>query len=410
VERLTGIGVSPGIAVGRAVVLTQPTEVVRFPVAAERVDREVASIDDARELSRQQLLDIRARLASGPVRDMAPLFDAQLLMLDDPLLVAILARSLQVPAVVGLHDLSGRIAAGVALILDGTTGEVRIGPDAAELEAAERASARRARPAATARGTRGPLTTADGVPIRLDANLELLGDLQFLHESGADGIGLYRSEFLLSERALDAATEDVQYEAYCQVLKEMAPHRVTIRTFDLDERHVGPGRLTDRSRARRGLRGLRLGLVCDNLSVPRIPVGAMIEVPAAAVATDLLAREADFLTIGTNDLIQYTLAVDRTDDRVSEFYEPLHPAVLRLVRLISRAARREGVPVSLCGEMASDPALVALLIGLGLTDFSMTPGAIPIVRHVVLSLATSEEVEQFLFDALAASVTDSEPR
>jgi phosphoenolpyruvate-protein phosphotransferase (PTS system enzyme I) len=243
---------------------------------------------------------------------------------------------------------------------------------------------------------------------------------------------------------------------------------VTIRTFDLDERHVGLGRPTDRGRGRRGLRGLRLGLahpevlrtqlralvrasahgslrimfpfvtaveelrqarsmftdLCLELGAAPVPLGAMIEVPAAAVAADLLAREVDFLTIGTNDLIQYTLAVDRTDDRVSDFYEPLHPSILRLVRLVSRAARRESVPVSLCGEMANDPALVGLLIGLGLTEFSMTPGAIPLVSHVVrelradearrlarqaLSLATAAEVEQFLFDALAASVESSKP-
>jgi phosphotransferase system enzyme I (PtsI) len=574
VERLTGIGVSPGIAVGRAVVLTQPAEVVRFPVAADRVERELASIDLARDRSRQQLLDIRARLATGPVRDLAPLFDAQLLMLDDPLLIgrarlivrdehvnaawalhrayedlrrlfvsmedpylreretdiadiagrlqmnlrhgaglrdllkdidgpsvlvadeltpslaaqldwtrvrgfavdagsrtyhtAILARSLHVPAVVGLHDLSARVTAGTTLILDGTNGEVRIAPEPEDVEAAERVSARPLRRAGVAAAAREPLTTRDGVPVRLDANLELLADLPYLQESGADGIGLYRSEFLLSGQTLEAATEDVQYEAYRQLLEQVKPRRVTIRTFDLDERHVGFGRPADRGRGRRGLRGLRLGLahpevlrtqlralvrasahgslrimfpfvtaveelrqarsmftdLCLELGAVPVPLGAMIEVPAAAVAADLLAREADFLTIGTNDLIQYTLAVDRTDDRVSDFYEPLHPAVLRLVRLVSRAARRENVPLSLCGEMASDPALVGLLIGLGLTEFSMTPGAIPLVGHVVrelraddarrlarqaLSLATAAEVEQFLFDALAASVGHSEP-
>jgi phosphotransferase system enzyme I (PtsI) len=568
VERLIGIGVSPGIAVGRAVVLTQPTEVVRFPVAADRVDREVALLDLARERSRQQLLDIRGRLSSGPVKDLAPLFDAQLLMLDDPLLLgrarlivrdehvnaawalhrayedvrrlfvsmedpylreretdiadvagrlqmnlrdgaglrdllkdidgpsvlvadeltpslaaqldwtrvrgfavdagsrtyhtAILARSLQVPAVVGLHDLSARVTAGTTLILDGTTGEVRLSPDAGEIDAAERASARAPRRSVAA-AAREPLTTLDGTPVRLEANLELLADLPFLKDSGADGIGLYRSEFLLSGQPLSTATEDLQYEAYRHLLEQVAPRRVTIRTFDLDERHVGLGRSTERRRGRRGLRGLRLGLahpevlrtqlralvrasghgslrimfpfvtaveelrqaramftdLCRELGAVPVPLGAMIEVPAAAVAADLLARDADFLTIGTNDLIQYTLAVDRTDDRVSEFYEPLHPAILRLVRLVSRAARRENVPVALCGEMASDPALVGLLIGLGLREFSMTPGAIPTVSHVVrelraeearrlarqaLSLSTAAEVEQFLFDALAASM------
>jgi phosphotransferase system enzyme I (PtsI) len=573
VETLTGIGVSPGVAVGRAVVLVQPAEVVRFPVPAERVDREVRAIDQAREQSRQQLADIRARLSGGPAHDLAAIFDAQLLMLEDPLLVgraqqivrdervnaawalhrayeeirqlfgmmddpylreretdvadvagrlrmnlqhrgadlremlkelegpsilvadeltaslaaqldwtrvqgfaidagsrtyhtAIFARSLNVPAVVGLHDLSARVPAGTTIILDGTTGEVVLGAEVEELETARRRAERPRRRSSVHSSSRGPLATADGVPVRLDANIELVEDLPYLHESGAEGIGLYRSEFLLSGRSLDEATEELQFSAYRTVLERVAPGRVTIRTFDLDERYLLGSRAAGRNSGRAGLRGLRLGLahpevlttqlralmrasvhgslrimfpfvtgveearearalaerVRQELAVPPVPMGALIEVPAAALAADLLAREVDFLTLGTNDLIQYTLAVDRTDDRVSDLYEPLHPAVLRLVRLVSRAARRTGVPVSLCGEMASDPAMVGLLLGLGLTEFSMTPTAIPLVRQVVadlraddarrlarhaLSLATAAEVEQFLFDALAASIEDA---
>jgi len=573
VQRLTGIGVSPGVAVGRAVVLTQPSEVVRFPIPAEREERELAAIEHARDLSRRQLQDIRARLASGPARDMAPLFDAQLLMLDDPLLVgrarqivreervnaawavhrayeevrqhfaamedpylreretdvadvagrlrmnlrhrgaslrellneidgpsilvadeltaslaaqldwtrvqgfatdagsrtyhtAILARSLKVPAVVGLHDLSRRIAAGTPIILDGATGEVTVDPDTAAVDAARQRAARPRRPATAPAVIQTPVSTADGVRVRIEANIELVEDLPFLQEFGAEGIGLYRSEFLISGRTLEGATEEVQYQAYRSLLEQVAPRPVTIRTFDLDERHVGHGRAPGRSRARPGLRGLRLGLaypevlgtqlralvrasahgslrimfpfvtaveevrqaraifrdVCRGMNAPAVPLGAMIETPAAALVSDLLAREVDFFTIGTNDLIQYTLAVDRTDDRLSDLYEPLHPAVLRLIRLVSRAARRHQVPVSLCGEMASDPAMVGLLVGLGLTAFSMTPGAIPLVRRVLeelrleearrlarhaLSLATAAEVEQYLFDALAASAGES---
>jgi phosphotransferase system enzyme I (PtsI) len=576
VERLTGIGVSPGVAVGRAVVLTQPSQVVRFPIPPDRVERELAAIDRARDLSRQQLQDIRNRLPAGPARDMAPLFDAQLLMLDDPLLVerareivrsdrvnagwavhrayaevrrlfqemedpylreretdvadvagrlrmnlrhgtagprelldeldgpsvliadeltaslaaqldwtrilgfatdagsrtyhtAILARSLNVPAIVGLHDLSASIGAGTPVILDGTTGEVIVDPTADEIADAQRRAARPRRRAgsAAAHASHAPqppqeTLSADGTRIRLDANVELVEDVPFLDEVGAEGIGLYRSEFLLSGRSVESVSEEMQYTAYRALVEQVAPRPVTIRTFDLDEDDLAPSTNDRRARTRRrGLRGLRLGLahtevlwtqlralvrasahgpvrvmfpfvtaveeirqvramveqVCTDLRAPRVQIGALIEVPAAALAADLLAPEVDFLTIGTNDLIQYTLAVDRTDDRVSDLYEPLHPAVLRLIRLVSRAARRRRLPVSLCGEMASDPALVGLLIGLGLREFSMTPGAIPLVRQVVreihvdearrlarqaLGLATAAEVEQFLFDALAA--------
>jgi phosphotransferase system enzyme I (PtsI) len=583
VERLTGIGVSPGVVLGRAVVLTQRTEVMRFPIPPERVDREVAALLRAQAASKQQLLDIKARVEHGPGSELAALFDAQLLMLDDPMLVgraeaivrtervnaawavhrayeelyhvfmsmedpylreretdvadvagrlrlnlrhgakgpkellsqvdgpsvliadeltasvaaqldwsrvqgfatdagsrtyhtAILARSLKIPAIVGLHDASLRVPAGTPVVLDGTTGDLIVGPTPEQIDEAHRRVTRPRRRVATT-SEPGPVSTTDGVRIRLEANIELLEDLPFLNEHGAEGVGLYRSEFMLSGRPIASVTEEDQYALYRSLIEQVAPRPVTIRTFDLDERQfAGPGRGPERRRTRPGLRGLRLGLA--NPEVLRtqmralvrasahgplrimfpfvtaveevrdarkilaevvsgfsrtnpgqfdpslIKVGAMIEVPSAALVADLLAPEVDFFTIGTNDLIQYCLAVDRTDDRVSDLYEPLHPAVLRLIRTVRRAASRHRIPVSLCGEMASDPALVGLLVGLGLTEFSMTPGAIPIVRHVIeelsasearrlaghaLRLATAAEIEQYLFDALAASAIQRSP-
>ena len=550
-----GIGVSPGVVAGRAVILIQRAQVLRYQIPASRIEHELERLEASRARSRDQLREIRARIGRRRP-EIASLFDAQLLMLDDPMLVpraaeivreqrvnaawavqqvfrefsavfdevadaylrertgdvadlvgrlrmnlrqgvstprdllreldessvliadeltpslaaqvdwsrvrgfatdagsrtyhtAILARSLEVPAVVGLHDASSRVQAGDMIVLDGSTSQLIIDPTPEDIARAARAAEDR-RPAATAEADRRrPATTADGVRIRLDANVEFPDDLAAARYAGAEGIGLYRTEFQLASGAGDIENEDRQYAIYRGMLEGMAPGSVTVRTFDVDEDQLASklmkdpfdaGWTPDEERgSRQGLRGLRLsltrpevfrvqlrallraarhgelrimfpfvssveqlrearsmvaGAAADLLrrgeTVPRVPVGVMIEIPAAAYTADLLAREVDFFTIGTNDLIQYCLAVDRADERVSRLYEPLHPAILRMIVMVRRAARRRGIPVSLCGEMASDPALLTLLVGLGLTEFSMTPGAIPVAKQVLREVRSDE--------------------
>jgi len=583
VQRLSGIGVSPGTGAGRAVVLIQRAQVVRFSIPSARVDAEIARLDEARVHSAEQLDRIKDRL---PGNELGALFEAQCLMLDDPMLLpraaeivseqhvnaewalqqvfdhlgsifdavedpylrerkgdladvvgrlrmnltpggagfravlgeceapcvlvadelppsiaaqldwnrfqafitdagsrtyhtAIFARSLHVPAVVGLHDATDRIRPGTFILVDGDEGTVSIDPTSDLVQAAARTRAvRKSRNAAKAdtadaAALIGPVRTADGLEVRIDANVDLLGDAAFARAQGAEGIGLFRSELLLAGVPADALTEDMQYEMYRQLLDDVRPAPVTIRTFDIDEDQLASGERRrgalwatgyEVPRSRFGLRSIRLTLkrrellrtqlralvraaahgdlrvmfpfvsgveelreargvlaeAREDLQSRGIPqgqlqVGVMIEVPSAAFTADLLAAECDFLTIGTNDLIQCCLAVDRTDERVSHLYEPLHPAILRLIRHIRRAAARRHVPLSVCGEMASDPAMLALLIGMGLVRFSMTPAAIPVARQVVqdidsrelrvvaaraLKFESAPEIEQFLSDAL----------
>jgi len=351
---------------------------------------------------------------------------------------AILARSLGVPAVVGLHDASLRVPPGAWVIVDGDRGVVTIDPPADE----QRQARVREQVAVAAPVTPGPARTTDGVAITLLANIERTADIDAALAAGAEGIGLYRSEFMLAGAPLDLLGEDEQYAAYRRIVEGMAPRPVTIRTFDIDARQLGrplvesaldPGPPAEHARSgHAGLRGVRFGLAQPELfktqlrallraappgtlrimfpfvssvdevraaralldearreveatgvAVPPVPVGVMIEVPSAAITAPLLAAEGDFFTIGTNDLIQYLLAVDRTDDRVSDLYQPLHPAVLRLLRGVRRAAARRRLPVSVCGEMAADPVLLQVLIGCGLTEFSMTPAALASARRVV---------------------------
>ena len=352
----------------------------------------------------------------------------------------------------GLHNASQIIQPGQLVVVDGTGSEVVVDPEPDVLVRVAR-HGEDERPSATADAQRRrQATTADGVRIKLEANIEFPDDLAAARYAGAEGVGLYRSEFLLAAGApevTDITDEGQQYEVYRAMLEGMAPGPVTVRTFDVDEDQlasrssrppIGGGWIAEEPRASRlGLRGLRLSLTRPELfdvqvrallraarhgqlrimfpfvsgvdelrqarqmiaadaaelarrgeSVPRVPIGVMIETPAAAYTADLLAREVDFFTIGTNDLIQYCLVVDRADERVSNLYEPLHPAILRMIVMIRRAASRQRIPVSLCGEMASDPALLTLLVGLGLTEFSMTPGAIPIAKQVLSEVASGD--------------------
>ncbi len=367
----------------------------------------------------------------------------------------ILARSLRVPAVVGLGGATQVIAPGQMLAIDGSTGDVLVEPSE---EVLERWRQRSESAAVVLRGLddlRGhQAETADGVRIHLEANLEIADEVGRVLDAGAEGIGLYRSEFLLDALQAAALTEEAQLRTYSALLEAMRPRPVTIRTFDTDEDRWLTAPRAGGHRERFGLRGVRAALrhdehfrvqirallraasagglrillpfvtAADEVRLARrliadigrelnvstdVPVGAMIEVPAAALTVDHLAREADFLSVGTNDLIQYTLAVDRTDSHLATYYEPRAPAVLRLLRLIAVAGRRARCELSVCGEMAGDPLLVALLVGMGLRRFSMSPGSIPVVKRglgAVDSRLAVQAARQAVRAASAAEVDD----
>jgi len=341
---------------------------------------------------------------------------------------AILARSLGVPAVVGLHNAINYIRNDDVLIIDTTTGTVLVAPDDALLcEFREQRQQQREQQQQLALLRSETAVTRDGHEATLLANIELPEDLDALGPAGAQGVGLYRTEFLFMNRK-QTPTEAEQYDAYCHVLRTV-DGPVTIRTLDLGaDKQVDGGRTDSQANMTPalGLRAIRLCLhepalfkpqlrailraavhgdarimipmlsnlheleqtlelvreVCRELELegadfkPNIPVGGMIEVPAAAVAADLFARKLDFLSIGTNDLIQYTLAIDRIDDTVNYLYDPLHPSVLRLIYRVIEAGHDAGIPVSMCGEMASDPEFTRLLLGLGLRQFSMEPSSL----------------------------------
>jgi phosphoenolpyruvate-protein phosphotransferase (PTS system enzyme I) len=355
---------------------------------------------------------------------------------------AIIARSLNIPSVVALHHARALIRENETLIVDGTHGVVIVNPDRTVLtEYKLRQEQLELEWQKLKRLKRTKTLTLDGVAVELHANIELPEDTAHARENGAAGVGLFRTEFLFLNRSSPPG-EDEQFEAYRQAAVDMDGLPVTVRTFDLgaDKQMESAGRVA--ANPALGLRAIRLCLAephmfhvqlrailrashygrikmlipmlstlqelnqtlhlieeakrsldTDGIAYdPDIQVGGMIEVPAAALSLSMFMRKLDFLSIGTNDLIQYTLAIDRSDDTVAHLYDPLHPAVLNLVSHIIRSANRAQKPVAVCGEMAGDVRLTRLLLGLGLRQFSMHPAHLLRVKQAVLKSDLQELV------------------
>jgi phosphotransferase system enzyme I (PtsI) len=370
---------------------------------------------------------------------------------------AILARSLGIPAVIGATGVSEKAVEGEEIIIDGIHGDVWLSPERQvrnRLVAMEERYKALMTTLSSETGTAA--VTADRKAVTLMANIESTEELESAKSCCAMGIGLLRTEYLFVNRRRPP-TEEEHFRAYRQLAVKAAPHPVTIRTLDVGGDKVsGPFRTSREPNPALGMRAIRFCLREKRIFVPQIrgilrasahgkvrlmlpmissieeareakqiiaavsdefdksgvpydremEIGCMIEVPAAAVIADLLAKEFDFFSIGTNDLIQYTLAVDRGNDRVAHLFQPLNPAVLRLIGNTVKAGKRYGVRTAVCGEMASDPIHFLLLLGAGVREFSMYPQAIPFIRHTVRS--TTMPAARSLFEAVYNAVTISE--
>ena len=355
---------------------------------------------------------------------------------------AIMARSLGLPAVVGVGDLMRRVRPGQLVIIDGERGRVIVEPGSETLDVYRERQAQLADRKQALRGLINlPARTRDGIDIGLLANVELPREVSSARGVGARGIGLLRTEFLFMNRE-DLPGEDEQYETLRDIVVGMAGLPVTLRTLDVGGEKLTTAlgsRFAESANPALGLRAIRLGLreppllerqlaamlragahgpirilvpmiasISEvrqvrailarvvrrlkrrkaKLANPLPPLGIMIEVPGAALAADALAQTADFFAIGTNDLIQYTLAIDRGDEQVADLYDPLHPAVLRLIQFATEAALRARIPVSVCGELAGDPRFTEFLIGLGIRELSMSPAMLLEVKHRLRTLSS----------------------
>jgi len=380
---------------------------------------------------------------------------------------AIMARSLELPAVVGLEAISVEVKNGEAIIVDGNQGVVIVNPDQQTfLEYLERQRRYKYFEKELFKLTELPARTLDGHEVQIAANVEMPEEMDSILRYGAKGVGLFRTEFLFLNRN-QLPTEDEHFLACKKVVEKMDPYPVVARTFDLGGDKIPvPVPIKDEVNPALGLRAIRFSLwqkdifkmqvrgilrasaygnlkmmypmvsglsevrqanaitiqAMEELKKEKVPfnedieIGIMVEIPSAGMIADLLAKEADFFSVGTNDLIQYALAIDRLNEHVAYLYEPLHPAVLRFLKMIVDAGHRQGIPVAMCGEMAGEPFYSLVLMGLGFDELSMNPHSIPRMKKIirqselreamvlaekVMGFGTAEEARGFVADYMA---------
>ncbi|MDD5450042.1 MAG: phosphoenolpyruvate--protein phosphotransferase [Candidatus Omnitrophica bacterium] len=387
---------------------------------------------------------------------------------------AIMAKSLEIPAVVGLEEITSSVKNGDTVIVDGNNGLVIIHPAQETIRDYEHQKKGFEERERSLFGLRDlPAETPDGHKVEIVANIEMPEEVPSIIYHGAQGIGLYRTEYFYMNRA-DLPTEEEHYEAYKSVAQKMAPHSVIIRTLDLGgDKFLSHLEVPHEMNPFLGWRAIRFCLARPdifkvqlrailkasahgNLKVmypmisgleelrqanailkevkeelkskntpfdDNIQVGVMIEIPSAAIISDLLAKEVDFFSIGTNDLIQYSIAVDRVNEKIAYLYEPTHPGVLRLIKRIIENGHNAGIWVGICGEMAGEPELVPILLGLGMNEFSMSSALIPEIKRIIrslsmaqakeiaeraLSFSTGREVEEFAMAKLKEILPEAE--